>query len=86
MKPGDLVRLVDPNTYAGRMPPGPDWIGMVMKVEKTHPRRSSINGTTTECQDVVAEVMWHKHRYHSADPSKFPRYLVGALEVINESR
>ena len=77
MKPGDLVRLIDPNTYAGRVPPGPDWIGMVMKGEKTRSQNSD--------RDVVAEVMWHKHRYHSADPSKFPRYLAGALEVICES-
>jgi len=85
MKPGDLVRLIDPHTYAGRVPPGPDWIGMVIKVEISRPRRSHIDGTATDRRDVVAEVMWHEHRYHSADRSKLPRYLTGALEVINEA-
>jgi len=53
------------------MPPGS--VGLVMKVEKTR----------NDYKDVVAEVMWHKHRYHNADPTKFPRYLAGALEVVN---
>ena len=72
MKPGDLVRLIDPNSYAGNVIP-PGSVGLVMKVEKT---RNSY-------KDVVAEVMWHKHRYHNADPTRFPRYLAGALEVVN---
>ena len=77
MKPGDLVRLIDPQTYAGNVIP-PGSIGLVMKVEKTR----------NDYRDVVAEVMWHTLRYHNADPSKltrFPRYLAEALEVVSEA-
>jgi hypothetical protein len=77
MMPGDLVRLIDPQTYAGNVIP-PGSIGLVVKVEKTR----------NDYRDVVAEVMWCRNRYHNADPAKltkFPRYLAEALEVISEA-
>jgi len=74
MKPGDLVRLIDPHVY-----PGDEFadesVGLVVKIEKYW--------SSGMCRTV--EVMWHQYRYHSADPSKLPRYPARALEVISES-
>ena len=72
MKPGDMVRLLNPHTYAG------EWqantIGLVLEVTKEASHKGG---------NWVAEVSWNQKVAHWA-PDGRNRYLIKSLEVISE--